>query len=136
MFAIGGMYIAWIFILIAFSIVAFVLKNIMMWNSFLFSIIIYNVSNDHIHTGLAFLSAFLVFGITLGIQYTKKGFLVIGGLMSIVYGVIGGYLAYDSTDGDWIWTIVIGFVVTIIFLGLHFYDKTKYTQDVDVNINK
>jgi multisubunit Na+/H+ antiporter MnhB subunit len=59
---------------------------------------------------------------------TKFGFWIIGGLMSLLWGLLVAVIVYDSTGKDMIWTYVSWGLVTLVIFALHFKAKNSVAE--------
>ena len=67
-------------------------------------------------------------GVLVGLLYlmnTKIGFWLIGGLMSLLWGLLIAVFVYDGTGKDMIWTYVSWGLATLVVLGLHINARHK-----------
>ena len=61
----------------------------------------------------------------LSLMKTKIGFWLIGGIMSLVWGLLVAVFVYDGTGKDMIWTYVSWGLAAIVVLGLHLRAKAN-----------
>ena len=60
----------------------------------------------HIHPALCVLIGLVVLGALLFLMNTKIGFWLIGGLMSILWGLLVAVFVYSGTGKDMLWTYI------------------------------
>lgn len=79
----------------------------------------------HIHPALCLLIGIGVFVGLFFLMNTKIGFWLIGGLMSLLWGLLVAVIVYDSTGKDMLWTYVSWGIAALIIFILHFNAKIK-----------
>ena len=57
--------------------------------------------------------------------YNEIGFWLIGGVMSLLWGLLVAVFVYDGTGKDMIWTYVSWGLVTLVVFMLHLRAKAK-----------
>ena len=78
-----------------------------------------------IHPAFCLLIGIGAFLVLLTLMNTKVGFWVIGGFMSLLWGLLVAVIVYDGTGKDMIWTYVSWGLAAIVVLGLHLRAKAK-----------
>ena len=78
-----------------------------------------------IHPALCFVIGIAVFLLLFWLQITRVGFWIIGGLLSLVYAVVFGLLAFAIANGDPVWGVVVLVLAFFIMGGLHLYARDK-----------
>lgn len=79
----------------------------------------------HIHPALCLL---IGIGIFVGLYFlmnTKIGFWLIGGFMSLLWGLLVAVFVYDGTGKDMIWTYVSWGLAALVIFALHFKAKSR-----------
>lgn len=90
--------------------------------------IISGVCCNHIftlHPALCLLTGVVVFALLLFLQKTRFGFWIIGILLSAVWAVIFGLLAFIISNADPVWFFVICGISFVIMLILHIKARNK-----------
>jgi len=67
-------------------------------------------------------------GVFIGLRFlmnTKIGFWLIGGFMSLLWGLLVAVFVYDGTGKDMIWTYVSWGLGTLVILALHLKAKSR-----------
>lgn len=82
----------------------------------------------HIHPALCVLIGLVVLGALLFLMNTKIGFWLIGGLMSILWGLLVAVFVYSGTGKDMLWTYISWGLGTLVILALHFKARVKSAQ--------
>lgn len=72
-----------------------------------------------LHPAFCLLIGVAVFAGLLFLQHTRVGFWIIGCLLSAVWAVIFGLLAFLLSDADPLWFYVVGGIAFVIMLLLH-----------------
>ena len=70
----------------------------------------------------------IAIGAFVGLRFlmnTKIGFWVIGGAMSLLWGLLVAVIVYDGTGKDMIWTYVSWGLVTLVIFILHIRAKAR-----------
>ena len=78
-----------------------------------------------IHPALCVVIGIAVFLLLFWLQITRVGFWIIGGLLSLVYAVVFGLLAFAIASGDPVWGVVVLVLAFFIIGGLHLYARDK-----------
>lgn len=119
---------------IFFSAFVFVLnaifRNIIIFESIFVAFIsgVYCWDLWSIHPAFCLLIGIGVFLLLLYLQYTKVGFWLISGAMSLAWAGGFGYLIYSKTNNDLIWGIVVFGLTAIFMIGLHYNARSKIRQ--------
>ena len=112
-------------LLVVFTVIGLFFGHIILFDSIAIGLVAGLVSHGlfEIHPAIALLIGIAVFFILFFLQNTKVGFWIIGGLMSLAWGLIFASMAYEFTDKDMIWTYTVFGMGTLIILGLHLKAK-------------
>lgn len=78
-----------------------------------------------VHPALCIVIGIVVLLLLFWLQSTSVGFWTIGGLMTLIYAVVFGLLAFLISEYDPVWGWVVFGIVFLIIGGLHFYAKDK-----------
>ena len=78
-----------------------------------------------LHPALCLLTGGVVFALLLFLQKTRFGFWIIGVLLSAVWAVIFGLLAFIISNADPVWFFVICGISFVIMLILHIKARNK-----------
>ena len=78
-----------------------------------------------LHPALCLLNGVVVFALLLFLQKTRFGFWIIGILLSAVWAVIFGLLAFIISNADPVWFFVICGISFVIMLILHIKARNK-----------
>ena len=78
-----------------------------------------------LHPALCLLTGVVVFALLLFLQKTRFGFWIIGVLLSAVWAVIFGLLAFIISNADPVWFFVICGISFVIMLILHIKARNK-----------
>ena len=78
-----------------------------------------------LHPALCLLTGVVVFALLLFLQKTRFGFWIIGILLSAVWAVIFGLLAFIISNADLVWFFVICGISFVIMLILHIKARNK-----------
>lgn len=78
-----------------------------------------------LHPALCLLIGVVVFALLLFLQKTRFGFWIIGVLLSAVWAVIFGLLAFIISNADPVWFFVICGISFVIMLILHIKARNK-----------
>jgi hypothetical protein len=114
-------------IAIILSIIGFFIGNIILFESIGFAIAAGCFASDFLHIHPAF-CLLLGIGVLIGLNLlmrTKFGVLLIGGLMSLLWGLLVAAIVYGSTGKDMIWTYVSWGLVSFVIFGVHLHAKSK-----------
>jgi len=79
----------------------------------------------HIHPALSIVIGIVVLLVLYGLQKTKGGFWIIGGLLSLFWGLVFSSMAWEFSGKDMIWTYVVFGLGTLLMIGLHINAKNK-----------
>ena len=79
----------------------------------------------HIHPALSIVIGIVVLVALYGLQMTKVGFWIIGGLLSLFWGLVFSSMAWEFSGKDMIWTYVVFGLGTLLMIGLHINAKNK-----------
>lgn len=79
----------------------------------------------NLHPALCLLAGIAVFAVLLFLQNTRFGFWVIGILLSAVWAVLFGLLAFILSNGDPLWLGVIAGLSFVVVLLLHIHARDK-----------
>jgi len=78
-----------------------------------------------IHPAFCLLIAIGAFFGLLTLMHTKIGFWLIGGAMSLMWGLLVAVIVYSGTEKDMIWTYVSWGLTSLVILGLHIRAKAN-----------
>lgn len=78
-----------------------------------------------LHPALCLLIGAVVFAGLLLLQYTPAGFWIIGVLLSAVWAIIFGLLAFLISNADQLWFYVVAALAFAVMLLLHIYARNK-----------
>jgi len=82
----------------------------------------------HIHPALCLIIGIGVFLLLFPLMNRKFGFWIIGGFMSLLWGLLVAAFVYEETGKDMIWTFVSWGLASIVVLALHLNAKRKNTS--------
>ena len=77
----------------------------------------------HLHPAFAILIGLAMLVGLFFLQHTAVGFWIIGGLLSLLWGFIFGFFAYDISGGDMIWFYVVMGLGALLMIGLHLHAR-------------
>ena len=108
-------------LLIIFTVIGLFLGHIILFDSIAIGLVAGLVSHGllEVHPAIALVIGIAVFLVLFFLQNTKVGFWIIGGLMSLAWGLIFASMAYEFTGKDMIWTYAVFGLSTLILVGLH-----------------
>lgn len=72
-----------------------------------------------LHPGWALLIGIAIFAALMFIQFTRPGFWIVGGLLSVVWGFIFSLFAFSLSGESMVWTIGVWVAGAIVILLLH-----------------
>lgn len=79
----------------------------------------------HIHPALSIVIGLAVLVVLYFLQNTKVGFWIIGGLLSLFWGLVFSSMAWEFSGKDMIWTYVVFGLGTLLMIGLHINAKRR-----------
>ena len=127
LFAGGLLLIIAIIVMIVATIIGLFISQIILVESIGIAIAAGCLLNHFLHIHPAF-CLLIGIGVFIGLYFlmnTKIGFWLIGGLMSVLWGLLVAVFVYDGTGKDMIWTYVSWGLATLVVFGLHFNAKRK-----------
>ena len=112
-------------LLIVFTVIGLFFGHIILFDSIAIGLVAGLVSHGllEVHPAIALVIGIAVFLVLFFLQNTKVGFWIIGGLMSLAWGLIFASMAYEFTGKDMIWTYVVFGLSALILIGLHLKAK-------------
>ena len=112
-------------LLVACTVIGLFLGHIILFDSIAIGLVAGLVSHGllEVHPAIALIIGIAVFLALFFLQNTKVGFWIIGGLMSLAWGLIFASMAYEFSGKDMIWTYVTFGLATVIMIGLHLKAK-------------
>lgn len=119
-----------IILYIVYGIILFVVHkftdDIVKFDSFLFSLIsgILCYKLLHIHPALSLIIGIVLFFLLMLIQSTKIGFLIMGGIFSLLWSLVFGIIAYMFSSSDMIWFYVIWGLGFAYMIYLHYWSRS------------
>jgi len=114
-------------VMIVCSIVGFFIGNIILFESVGIAIAAGCLANHFLHIHPAF-CLLIGIGVLVGLTFlmkTKIGFWLIGGMMSLLWGLLVAVFVYSGTNKDMVWTYVSWGLATLAIFGLHLYAKSR-----------
>ncbi len=114
-------------VMIVCSIIGFFIGNIILFESIGIAIASGCLANHflHVHPALCLLIGLAILGGLLFVMKTKIGFWLIGGLMSVLWGLIVAVLVYSGTGHDMVWTYIAWGLAAVVVFGLHLAAKSR-----------
>lgn len=114
---------------VIFTVISLFFGHIILFDSIALAIISGLLANGllHLHPILCILIGIVALVLLFWLQNTKFGFWIIGGLLSLLWGFIFAVLAYDSFDGNMLYTYGIWALGALIIMGLHLRARNKET---------
>ncbi len=111
------------------SIIGLFVGNIILFDSIALAILSGVLSHYMlgVHPALAVVIGIAVLAFIYFLQSTRFGFWILGGLLSVVWGFIFGFIAYDVSGKNMIWTYVVWGLGALIMMGLHLNARNKMT---------
>lgn len=119
--AIGFELILGIVIGLIITVIGMFFGNIILFDSIALAVLAGFLSHGLLGIHLAF-SILIGIALLVGLfflQNTKVGFWIIGGLLSLFWGLIFSSMAYEFSGKDMIWTYVVFGLGTLLMIGLH-----------------
>jgi len=112
-------------LLVAFTIIGLFFGHIILFDSIAIGLVAGLVSHGllEVHPAIALVIGIAVFLVLFFLQNTKVGFWIVGGLMSLAWGLIFASMAYEFTGKDMIWTYTVFGLGTLIIFLLHLKAK-------------
>jgi hypothetical protein len=112
-------------LLVVCTVIGLFLGHIILFDSIAIGLVAGLVSHGllEVHPAIALIIGIAVFVVLFFLQNTKVGFWIIGGLMSLAWGLIFASMAYEFTGKDMIWTYVVFGLGTFVMIGLHLKAK-------------
>lgn len=126
-FASGLMIALEIGIALLFSIIGLFFGHIILFDSIALSIL-GGVLSYHflgVHPVLAIVIGIAILALIYWVQSTKFGFWIIGGSLSVVWGFIFAFIAYDVSGKSMMWTYIVWGLGALIMMGLHMRSRNK-----------
>jgi hypothetical protein len=123
----GLMFILSVAVMVATAVIGLFVGNIIVFESIGIAIAAGCLAGHFyaIHPAYCLLIGIGVLVTLVFLMKTKVGFWLIGGAMSLVWGVIAAVVAYIGAGGDMVWTYVsFGLAVFVVF-SLHYKAKGK-----------
>ena len=124
----NGLFLALGIILgLIFTVIGLFLGHIILFDSIALGIIA-GVCCNHflsIHPAICVVIGVALFLLLLWLQYTKVGFWIVGGLLSLVYAFVFSAFAYGFSHRDPVWAWVVFGLSFLIMGGLHIYARYK-----------
>lgn len=107
-------------------------KNIIVTECFLTIVVLSLILNDmtNIHTALCIAISIIVASVAFAFFNTEIGFVIISIFFSAMWALLIGYITYNISKHDWIWTIVVGIFVFLISFMKHGIAK-RYEENVE-----
>lgn len=114
-------------LLVVCTIVGLFFGHIILFDSIAIGLVAGLVSHGllEVHPAIAIVIGLVVFFALFFLQNTKIGFWIIGGLMSLAWGLIFASMAWEFTGKDMIWTYTVFGLATLIMIGLHLKAKNS-----------
>lgn len=109
------------------SVIGLFFGHIILFDSIAFGIVAGICCNRFlsVHPALCVVIGIVVLLVLFWLQSTRVGFWIIGGLLSLVYAVFFGLLAFAISNGDPVWGIVVLVLAFFIIGGLHLRARDK-----------
>ena len=123
----GLLFIFSVAVMIVATIVGLFLGDIILFESIGIAIAAGCLANHFLHIYPA-LCILIGIGFLVGLHLlmkTKIGFWLIGGFMSLSWGLLVAVFVYSGTGKDMTWTYVSWGLAAIVVLALHFVAKSK-----------
>lgn len=131
MMALWGLQIIIIIVIaLIFLIISLLFGHIIIFDSIILGIV--GGISSHVflqlHPAIALLIGVAIFAFFIWIQHTTIGFWLISGLLSVLWGGICSYLAYNISGKDMLWTYVVWGLGVLIFMGLHGISRMRMNE--------
>ena len=112
------------------SIIGLFFGNIIIFDSLALAIASGFVAHGllHIHPALSIVIGLAVLVALYFLQNTKVGFWIIGGLLSLFWGLVFSFMAYGISGKDMVWTYVVLGLGTLLMIGLHIIAKNRMDE--------
>lgn len=109
------------------SIIGLFFGNIIVFDSLALAIASGFLANGllNIHPALSVLIGLAVLAAMYLLQRTKVGFWIIGGLLSVFWGLVFSLMAWEFSGKDMVWTYVVLGLGIILMMGLHIHARRR-----------
>lgn len=109
------------------SIIGLFFGNIIVFDSLALAIASGFLANGllNIHPALSVLIGLVVLAAMYLLQRTKVGFWIIGGLLSVFWGLVFSLMAWEFSGKDMVWTYVVLGLGIILMMGLHIHARRR-----------
>lgn len=113
---------ALVFLTVILSFINALIKNIIICDGIIIAIILGVVCGTTwgVHPALCIVIGIITCILFIALHMLKVGFWIITPIMTVAWTFLFGGFAYDLSNHDWIWTIVVGAISALCVLGLHF----------------
>jgi hypothetical protein len=130
LFSMGLMLIISIIVMVISTIVGLFVGQIILFESIGIAIAAGCLVSHffHIHPVFCILIGLAVLVSLFYLMNTKIGFWLIGGLMSLLWGLLVTVFVFSGTGKDMVWTYASWAVASLIVFALHFKAKSKVTN--------
>lgn len=109
------------------SIIGLFFGNIIVFDSLALAIASGFLANGllNIHPALSVLIGLAVLAAMYLLQRTKVGFWVIGGLLSVFWGLVFSLMAWEFSGKDMVWTYAVLGLGIVLMMGLHIHARRR-----------
>ena len=109
------------------SIIGLFFGNIIVFDSLALAIASGFLANGllNIHPALSVLIGLAVLAAMYLLQRTKVGFWIIGGLLSVFWGLVFSLMAWEFSGKDMVWTYAVLGLGIVLMMGLHIHARRR-----------
>ena len=109
------------------SIIGLFFGNIIVFDSLALAIASGFLANGllNIHPALSVLIGLVVLAAMYLLQRTKVGFWIIGGLLSVFWGLVFSLMAWEFSGKDMVWTYAVLGLGIVLMMGLHIHARRR-----------
>lgn len=110
-----------VFISIVLTLVKALIANIIICEGIIVAAILGVICGTTwgVHPALCIIIGIAICLVFIALHKLKVGFWIITPIMTAAWIYLFGEFTYDHSNGDWIWTIVVGAISAVCILGLH-----------------